>query len=134
MDAQSVILEVIYNYGPIGLLPLLMIEGPLMAIAGGFMVGTGKISLLVMFAVYVVSDGIMSNIYFFAGRSSRAFFVGVKTRFFSRMKRTSNHHLVFYLEEQLNKNFSLAYTFALCLLMTSSLLHFNHCPLTGNPP
>ncbi len=112
MELVDLLQHYFYLYGPIALLPLLMVEGPLMAIAGGFLVGSGSISLWTMFIAYLLADGIMSHVYFFAGSSSRKFFKSIRLRFYQVAQSNNRQPTIVYLEKKLQENFDLTYSIA----------------------
>ena len=98
-------------YGSIILIPLLMIEGPLMAIAGGFLVSTKIISFWSLYLAYLLADLIMSNVYYFAGSSSKKIFVRIRNRFINHSGTNQKRSkAVRYLKNKLIDNYPLAYT------------------------
>ena len=101
----------LYTFGPLALIPLLMIEAPLMAISGGFLVGMGEINAVTMFVAYITSDVLVTHMYFFAGRSSKHLFKFIKNKFDTASKKSSKRiKIISFLKEKLTNNFVLGYT------------------------
>lgn len=100
-------------YGPFALLPLMLIEGPLMSIAIGFLVGSGTFNLWSALIIYIVSDFITSHVYFFAGRGGVSLLEKIRNNF--HLKTSSETTLGRFkdsIQNDLQKRFEPTFSFA----------------------
>ena len=68
MDHLVLLIE---NYKYLILLPLAIIEGPIVSLAAGFLIHVGYIKLLPTFAILIVGDLLPDTIYYYIGRIFR---------------------------------------------------------------
>jgi membrane protein DedA with SNARE-associated domain len=68
MIQTSMILSFISTYRYLALLPLAIIEGPILALFIGFMVHLGYFSIIPAYIVMILGDFIPDSIYYFIGR------------------------------------------------------------------
>jgi membrane protein DedA with SNARE-associated domain len=102
---------IVATYGPYALVPLMLVEAPLVTIGAGFLVGAGVMSLPVAILVYSIADLIGTHAYFYVGRGGSAFIESIRTKITTREARS--HFLGPFREwaqEGLHRNFVRTYT------------------------
>lgn len=111
MALAEILQQSFFTYGPLVLLPLLMMEGPLMAIAGGFLVATKSISFWMLYVTYLIADLLVTHMYYFAGSSSKKVFVRIRNHFVKEDHINSRRsRLVSFLKEKLITNYPIVFT------------------------
>jgi membrane protein DedA with SNARE-associated domain len=100
-------------YGPFALLPLMLVEGPLMSIAIGFLVGSGTFKLWSAALIYLIADAIVTHIYYFAGRGGSSVLEKIKQNFNLKVSSTTTlGRLKENINRDLKKNFEPTFAFA----------------------
>ncbi len=99
MNNSTEIFSLLYTYGYHVLFPLVLLEGPIATIAGGFLVAGGYMNFYMAYLVVIVADLAGDIIYYWIGRSflntvglKLLSFVGIDSKNIEHAKKAMNYH------------------------------------------
>ena len=105
--------QLVADYGIFALIPVLMLEGSIMAIGIGVLAGANVISFWQAVLVILIADILMTHVFYIAGLETTVLFNWIRDKFEIKSSRNSKlRQLRLWTAKRLKERFGLTYTMA----------------------